>query len=103
MINNYDSIIRTVKELFSKNIKNSNELSNLIDKYFIPHILLSARKITHNLCNDSLFQWIPYVPLNLEWNDKKIFEYFKMNDTLIKLINSIRIDGTFNSCRDLDL
>lgn len=34
-----NQIIRTVKELFTKNIKNNKELSNLIDKYFIPQEL----------------------------------------------------------------
>ena len=31
-----NQIIRTVKELFSKNINNNKELSKLIDKYLIP-------------------------------------------------------------------
>ena len=34
-----NQIIRTVKELFMKNIKNNRELSNLIDKYLIPQEL----------------------------------------------------------------
>jgi hypothetical protein len=34
-----NQIIRTVKELFMKNIKNNRELSNLIDKYLIPQDL----------------------------------------------------------------
>jgi len=34
-----NQIIRTVKELFMKNIKNNTELSNLIDKYLIPQEL----------------------------------------------------------------
>jgi len=34
-----NQIIRTVKELFMKNIKNTRELSNLIDKYLIPQEL----------------------------------------------------------------
>ena len=35
-----NQIIRTVKEIFSKNINNNNkELSVLIDKYFIPQEL----------------------------------------------------------------
>jgi hypothetical protein len=34
-----NQIIRTVKELFIKNINNSNELSQLIDKYLIPQEL----------------------------------------------------------------
>ena len=61
----------------------------------LPHVLLSARKITHNLCNDTLFQWIPSVPLNTAWNNKKIYEYFQFDDTLISIIESIQIDGSF--------
>jgi len=38
-----NQIIRTVKELFTKNIKNSRELSNLIDKYLIPQELEKKR------------------------------------------------------------
>ena len=34
-----NQIIRTVKELFMKNIKNNRELSNLIDIYLIPQEL----------------------------------------------------------------
>jgi len=34
-----NQIMRTVKKLFTKNIKNSRELSNLIDKYLIPQEL----------------------------------------------------------------
>jgi len=34
-----NQIIRTVKEIFSKNINNNKELSVLIDKYFIPQEL----------------------------------------------------------------
>tara|TARA_B110000037_G_C17107014_1_gene500276 strand:- start:2171 stop:2374 length:204 start_codon:yes stop_codon:yes gene_type:complete len=34
-----NQIIRTIKELFMKNIKNNRELSNLIDKYLIPQEL----------------------------------------------------------------
>ena len=34
-----NQIIRTIKELFVKNIKNNKELSNLIDKYLIPQEL----------------------------------------------------------------
>lgn len=39
-----NQIIRTVKELFVKNIKNSKELSSLIDKYLVPQEL---EKITN--------------------------------------------------------
>jgi len=34
-----NKIIRTIKELFMKNIKNNRELSILIDKYLIPQEL----------------------------------------------------------------
>jgi len=34
-----NQIIRTIKELFMKNIKNNRELSILIDKYLIPQEL----------------------------------------------------------------
>jgi hypothetical protein len=34
-----NQIIRTIKEIFMKNITNMKELSSLIDKYFIPQEL----------------------------------------------------------------
>ena len=37
--NEINIVVRTVKELFIKNISNSNQLSQLIDKYFIPQEL----------------------------------------------------------------
>ena len=40
-----NQIIRTVKELFMKNISNSRQLSELIDKYLVPQELEKKSKV----------------------------------------------------------
>ena len=70
----YFQIIIIVKELFVKNINNQRELSNLIDKYFIPQELevKSNAEITtpFNLRNEMLDK----IPL-IFWNKpKKVLE-----------------------------
>uniref|UniRef100_A0A6C0III6 C2H2-type domain-containing protein n=1 Tax=viral metagenome TaxID=1070528 RepID=A0A6C0III6_9ZZZZ len=62
----------------------------------LPHVLLSSRKITHNLCNSSVFKWIPSIPLDRQWDDKKLYAYFKFNKDIIKIIDEIEIDGCYN-------
>lgn len=59
------------------------------------HVLLSSRKITHNLTNKNIFKWIPLVPLNKIWTNKEIYKYFNICDDLIKNINDIEIEGCF--------
>jgi len=51
-----NQVVRAVKELFMKTIKNNRELSNLIDKYLIPQEL--EKKI------------MPKFPLHLNYDKK---------------------------------
>ena len=47
-----NQIIRTVKELFMKNINNSKQLGELIDKYLIPQELEKKRKVMPKFLRD---------------------------------------------------
>ena len=58
-------------------------------------ILLSLRKQTHNICNSSNFIWIPLVPLDQEWNDNKLYKYFKLTEDNINTIKEIKLDGSY--------
>ncbi len=61
------------------------------------HVLLSSRKITHNLTNKNIFKWIPLVPLNKIWSNTEIYKYFNMSDDLIKCIEDIKIEGCYDN------
>ena len=61
----------------------------------LPHVLLSTRKITHNLCNSSVFKWIPLVPLDRQWNDAMLFEYFKFDNDIVNVISEMDVEGSY--------
>jgi hypothetical protein len=69
-----NQIIRTVKELFTKNINNSKQLSQLIDKYLIPQELekkSNAEVSTQYKLRQEMLDLIPVE----EWQTlKKVFE-----------------------------
>ena len=69
-----NQIIRTVKEIFTKNIKNNKELSILIDKYLIPQELekKSNAEIStpHNLRKEMLKK----IPIEFWTSKNKVFE-----------------------------
>lgn len=54
--------------------------------------MLSLRKISQDI-SEPTCKWIPMVPLNQEWNDKKIYEYFQLSEDEIKLIKETKIIG----------
>jgi len=64
----------------------------------LPNMLLSLRKISHNISNDTC-KWIPLPPLNLniEWTDDEVYKYFKLSVDDIKLINDTNIIGYKNN------
>jgi hypothetical protein len=72
--NETNQIIRTVKELFTKNINNSKQLSQLIDKYLIPQELekkSNAEVSTQYKLRQEMLDLIPVE----EWQTlKKVFE-----------------------------
>jgi len=61
----------------------------------LPNMLLSLRKISHNISNDTC-KWIPLPPLDKEWTDEDVYEHFKLTDHDIKLINETNIVGYKN-------
>jgi site-specific DNA-methyltransferase (adenine-specific) len=91
------------KEIHSRSyisfkVGTKKEAESLISylKCKLTHILLSTRKITHNLCNKNIFEWIPLVPLDRTWTDDKIYRYFKLDSNIINLISHTHIDGCYN-------
>ena len=75
-------------------VSNENEAKSLLSyiKCKLPNFMLSLRKISHNLCEDTC-KWIPLVPLNKEWNDEEVYKYFKLSEDEIKLIKETKISG----------
>ena len=69
-----NQIIRTVKELFTKNIKNSRELSNLIDKYFIPQELEKKSNAEVATPFKLRQEMLDKIPVEFWTSIKKVFE-----------------------------
>jgi hypothetical protein len=83
------------KSYISFCVKNKSEADSLYSYLIckLPNLLLSLRKITHNLTNKNIFKWIPLPPLNKMWNDEEIYKYFKLSEEEIKLIKNTKISG----------
>tara|TARA_B110000444_G_C18728640_1_gene542150 strand:- start:843 stop:1115 length:273 start_codon:yes stop_codon:yes gene_type:complete len=58
-------------------------------------MLLSIRKISHNISNDTC-KWIPLPPLNKEWTDDDVYKHFKLSVDDIQLINDTNVIGYKN-------
>ena len=67
-------IIRTVKELFMKNIKNNRELSNLIDKYLIPQELEKKSNAEVSTPFKLRQEMLGKIPVEFWTSIKKVFE-----------------------------
>jgi hypothetical protein len=61
----------------------------------LPNMLLSIRKISQNISNDTC-KWIPLPPLNKEWTDDEVYKHFNLLEEDIKLINDTNIVGYKN-------
>ena len=74
--------------------KESKYLRSYLNSSLV-NVLLSARKITHNLANKDVFRFIPMVPLDKTWNDELIYEHFKISQDLQREIHeySLGISG----------
>jgi site-specific DNA-methyltransferase (adenine-specific) len=44
----------------------------------LPNYMLTIRKVSQDI-SKSTCKWIPLVPLDREWNDEQVFQYFKIN------------------------
>lgn len=69
-----NQIIRTVKELFMKNIRNSKELSNLIDKYLIPQELEKKSNAEVSTPFRLRQEMLDKMPLDFWKSVKRVFE-----------------------------
>jgi len=69
-----NQIIRTVKELFIKNIKNNRELSNLIDKYLIPQELEKKSNAEISTPFKLRQEMLNKIPIEFWTSIKKVFE-----------------------------
>ena len=58
----------------------------------LPNFMLSLRKISQDI-SESTCKWIPLPPLNKEWNNEKVYKYFKLSEDEIKLIKDTKIIG----------
>ena len=67
-------IIRTVKELFSKNVNNSEELSKLIDKYLIPEELEKKKNAEVSTPRKLRQEMLDKIPKNFWKKPQKVFE-----------------------------
>ena len=78
-------------------VSNENEAKSLLSymKCKLPNFMLSLRKISQDI-SEATCKWIPLPPLNKEWNDKEIYEYFKLSENEIKLIKETKINGYKN-------
>jgi len=69
-----NQIIRTVKEIFSKNIHNNKELSVLIDKYFIPQELEKKSNAEVSTPFKLRQEMLDKMPIEFWTTPKKVFE-----------------------------
>lgn len=69
-----DQIIRTVKELFQKNVNNSHELSILIDKYLIPEELEKKNNAEISTPHKLRKEMLDKIPEEFWKREQKVFE-----------------------------
>jgi hypothetical protein len=69
-----NQIIRTVKELFRKNIKNNRQLSKLIDKYLIPQELEKKANAEVSTPFQLRQEMLDKIPLEFWTGTRKVFE-----------------------------
>ena len=82
------------KSYISFNLNSEIEAKSLLSymKCRLPNFMLSLRKISQDI-SESTCKWIPLPPLNKEWNDEDVYEYFKLTKNDVLLINETKING----------
>jgi hypothetical protein len=75
-------------------VNNENEAKSLLSylQCKLPNLMLSIRKISQDIQKKSL-KWIPLPPLDRDWTNDKIYEYFKLSNELINFIRDEKIIG----------
>lgn len=86
-------IISKPSEIFTETfcgfvVSSEMEAKNLISYFKTDFVnkLISIRKIKNHI-NKEVLEWVPNVPLDEEWNDEKLFKYFKLTKKERELIN----------------
>ena len=69
--------------VFDSKVKAQRYLNYL--KTDFARYLLGLRKLTQDVSQDR-WNWIPLVDLSKNWDDEKLFKYFKLNKTQIQHI-----------------
>ncbi len=54
--------------------------------------MLFLRKISQDISENTI-KWIPLPPLNVIWDDNKLYKYFNLDDKEIELIKNTKING----------
>jgi hypothetical protein len=82
------------KSYISFNLNSEIEAISLLSymKCKLPNFMLSLRKISQDI-SESTCKWIPLLPLNKEWNNEKVYKYFKLSEDEIELIKNTKIIG----------
>jgi site-specific DNA-methyltransferase (adenine-specific) len=87
-------IIGTPKEIasqtyFTFKVKSNDEAKSLVSylNSKFANFMLSLRKIDQHISEDTI-RWIPLPPLNKNWTDNEIYNYYKLTNSEIKTINS---------------
>jgi hypothetical protein len=83
-------------------VSNENEAKSLLSymKCKLPNFMLNLRKISQHI-NESTCKWIPLPPLNKDWNDEKVYKYFKLSKDEIKLVKETKISG-YNDIKSIN-
>lgn len=58
----------------------------------LPNLMLSLRKSSQDI-SEQTCKWIPLPPLDGNWINEKIYEYFKLDEDDIKLIENTEVVG----------
>jgi hypothetical protein len=82
------------KSYISFNIDSHIEAESLLSymKCKIPNLLLCLRKSSQDI-SENTCKWIPLPPLDREWTNDQVYEYFKLSNDEIKLVKNTKIVG----------
>jgi hypothetical protein len=75
-------------------INDENEAKSLLSymKCRLPNFMLSLCKNSQHI-NENVCKWVPIPPLDREWNDENIYQYFQLTTENIELIQNTNIVG----------
>ena len=77
----------------------SEEEATYLESYLkckLPQVMLSLRKITHNITNKNVLSWIPIPPLDRIWTNRELFEHYGLSVDLQTLLIELKLDGNYS-------